>query len=127
MYKLKKILPVLLIAAMLVFSAAPAYAQARYGLTFTPVADDTASVLPAETWVYGIGLYGAAAAGSMGIYDCATLGEAVNATLAAPEVGVTAQYLSNFEWYPRPVYFSTAVTAVVGSGVGQIASGPEPN
>jgi len=126
MYKLKKFLPVLLIAAMLLCSG-PAFAQSRYGLTFTPVTADQGSILPAGTWVYGIDIYASSAAAAMGLYDVATLGEATDANLSAPEVGEATQYASEDRPFIKPIYFSTAVTVVINNGVGGIWTGQEPN
>lgn len=127
---MRRFLSVLLVAGMLLLMVVPAFSApptyARRGLTFTPVTTNTAMVLPAGTWVYGIGIYASTGATAMGLYDVATLPEATDANLSAPEVGEATQYASNFIWYPRPIYFSTGVTAVRGTGIGSIASGPQP-
>lgn len=126
MYKLKKFFPVLLISAMLL-CAGPAYAQARYGLTVTAVAVETASAVGADSWVYGISYYAATGAGTLGIYDCATLEVAGNTNVKA-EVGHATQYATATNWFEVPIFFTTAVTAVVTSGnVGFIYTGAEPN
>lgn len=132
MYKLKRLLlvaPVIAVLLMLLISlfSTPVYAQARYGYTFTPVTTDTASVLGAGTWVYGAGIYTKVAAGHIGLYDVATVGEATDAELSAPEVGHATQYMCEFLFYDKPIYFSTAVTAIVGGNIGMVVSGPEPD
>jgi len=123
MNKFKRLLLALI---LVIFMIAPCFAQARYGLTVTPVATDTASALGAGTWVYGIGIYASSAAAAIGIYDTATLGAASNTNVKG-EAGQATQYVSTTVWFEKPIYFSTAVTAIVNNGVGFIYSGPEPN
>lgn len=127
MYKLKKFLPVLLIAAMLVLSAAPAYAQARYGgFKSAAVQTSTALVLPAKTWVYGLEIFADAASSFMGIYNCATLATASDA-LVVDEIGEATQYDTQSRRYASPIYFATGVTVVITTGIGWVYYGPEPN
>ena len=127
---MKKFLSVLLIVGFLLLTAVPAYAQnfpqSRYGLTTTPVVNDTASALGAGTWVWGIAIYASGGAGAtLGLFDCATLAE-VSDTNVKCEVGEAVQYATTTTWFIQPLRFAIAVTAVQYQGIGFIYSGPQP-
>lgn len=121
---MKKILA-LLIVGMLAFSV-PAFAQARYGLTATAITADTASLLGAGTWVYGLSIYATTGAGTIGLFDVATIQAASNSNVKL-EIGEATQYDTSVLMLPKPIYFSTAVTTITSAAnIGLIFSGPEP-
>ena len=136
MYKLKKFLPVLLIAALLVFCATPAYAQARYGLmTSRPIeadgilVDQDGNNMDSATWVYGVTIYADSAANAfIGLYnhdDAADL--ALTTSYSRYEIGEPTQYESTTELFDKPFYFDTGVVAVISVGVAWVYYGAEPN
>lgn len=105
----------------------PASAQQRYGLRRVAVSEDTALVLPAGTWVYGIGIHATSASAEFAIYDVATLGAATVANMGnGDEIGEASQYDSAEKPFPKPRYFTNGVTAIVNNGVGFIEYGPQP-
>lgn len=125
MFKLKRILSILLVIALLV-AVMPAFAQSRYGIrTSDAVQTSTALVLPAKTWVYGIKIFADAGNSFAGIYDVATLG-AANYTNVVDEIGEATQYDSAEIKYAKPKYFANGVTVVMTTGVFFIDYGPEP-
>ena len=131
MFKLKRILPVLLIVlCMLLVSSAPAQAAqptyARYGLQKSAaVQTSTALLLPAGTWVYGLEIFAEASSSVRGIYDAATLGTATDDTVVS-EIGEATQYDSKTVLFSRPIYFTNGVTVVMSTGVGFVLHGPQP-
>lgn len=121
---MRKFLSVLLIAGLLLL-AAPAYAQSRYGLFTAACEEQTALLLPAKTWVYGISIFGDEALSFMGIYDTDSLVTATAATLQN-EAGVAAQFDTHTKMYAQPVYFVDGVTVVISLGVAFVYYGPAP-
>lgn len=124
MFKLKRVLLVLLIA-MLVASSAPAFAQERHSLRVTVITADTDAALAAGTWVYGIGAYASSSNGIMGIYDYATIFDAPDANVRA-EVGHATAGMTTTIMFDKPIYFTYGVSANVTGAVGFIYYGPAP-
>jgi len=124
MFKLKSVLMVLLVVALIV-SSAPAFAQQRHSLRVTVVTADTDSALAAGTWVYGIGAYASSANGIMGIYDYATIFDAPDANVRG-EVGHATAGMTATIFFEKPIYFTYGVSANVTGAVGFIYYGPEP-
>lgn len=131
MFKLKRIVPLLLMIAMLVLIAVPASAgpptSARRGLsTSDAIETSTALALPAGTWVYGVTLFADDASSFAGLYDTATL-EAANATNMKDELGEATQYDSKTKFGPPyPLYFKDGVTVIMATGVLTISFGGSP-
>lgn len=124
MVKLKRMLAILLVIVLMA-GLTPVFAQARFGLTVTPVATDANSSLGAGAWVYGIAIYASSANAIFGIYDYATIADAGNTTVKG-ETGQATAGLTTIVWFTKPIYFSTAVSCKVTNGVGFIYSGAEP-
>lgn len=133
MYKLKRLLPVLLIAALLVLPAAPAFAaykmQTSQPVESTKIVlDQQGNAMDAPTWVYGISIFADSATNAyMGVYDCDTLTELASVTeYPLYEIGEPVQYRVTTEMFDIPLYFSDGVGIIIFVGVGFIHYGPEP-
>ncbi len=131
MFKLKRILPVLLVIAILALSAVSVEAApptyGRYGSQkSTAVQTSTALLLPAGTWVYGLEIFADSASSVMGIYDSATLEGAIDATVV-DEIGEATQFDTVTKFYPRPILFENGVTVVIGTGISWVYFGPQPS
>jgi len=110
---IKKLLLILL-ALLLLAQTGTALAYTRYKRKRIAVTTNTALVLPARTWVTGIGIYASSAGAEMGIYDSATLGGALTPT---DEVGEATQYNRAEMPWPEPIFFEYGVTVIVRNGV----------
>jgi hypothetical protein len=81
------------------------------------VTADTASVLAAGTYVYGISILATSANAQMGIYDSATL---PGASAPIDELGEATQYNRAESRWLDPIYFENGVTVIISNGVGFI-------
>lgn len=112
--KMRKALCVLMVL-LLMAGASPLSAAIRYRTMRMSVATSTALVLPAGTWVCGIGMHATSASAQMGIYNSATL---AGATTPIDEVGEATQYNTIDRPWVDPIYFNNGVTIIVENGVG---------
>ena len=118
----KKLLSVLLVAGLLLASA-PCYAQARYSLSRATCETSTASLITGPVWVHGLSIFADAANSFAGVYDVATLYDTSTSNLR-DEIGEATQYDRCEIMYDDPVYYSTAVTVVMTTGVLTVYYGP---
>lgn len=124
--KIKKIFLIALVLALVwAVGVMPVSAQARYGLRRISATADTALLLPAGTWVYGISIYASSANAEIGIYDVATLPGAGDSEVR-DEIGEATQYDHADRLYAKPMYFTNGVTVMVNNGTGFVDYGPSP-
>ena len=116
---MKKYLFILVISLCLAVTS-PLSAQQRFKRKRLSAAADTALLLPAGTWVYGIGIHATSASAQMGIYDSATLGAASS---PIDEVGEATQYKTVDRPWAEPIYFANGVTVIISNGVAFIDYG----
>lgn len=116
---------VLIVLAVIMLFALPAFAQERYGGRQIAATEHTASLLPAGTWVYGISIYATSANAQLGVYDGATLADTATANMD-DEIGEATQYDQAVKPYANPHYFTNGVTVCVDSGTAFVEYGPAP-
>ena len=116
---MKKYLLILFLAICLIITS-PLHAQSRFKRKRLSATVDTALLLPAGTWVYGIGIHASSASAQMGIYDSATLGAASS---PIDEVGEATQYKTVDRPWAEPIYFANGVTVIISNGVAFIDYG----
>ena len=108
-------------------------ANARYGYRATSVQTDTDAVLGAGTWVYGVAINADSATNAWAaIYDSATYSHEGDLTGLKVDIGEPTQYETTYEWFTKPMYFSTGVSVAMGEasnnvGVVTIYYGPPPD
>lgn len=111
---MKRILIALLVFLFLV-NINPVFSQSKWKRKRISATANTALLLPAGTWVYGISIHATTAGAQMGIYNVATLGAATSPT---DEVGEATQYNTAFSPWPEPICFTNGVTVLITNGVG---------
>ena len=113
---MKRILLILLVVLLL--SVNPLSAGTKWKILRQSVSTNTALLLPAGTWVYGISLHATSTNAQMSIYNSATLG---GTSTPIDEIGEPTQYNTvDFPW-PDPIYFSNGVTVIISNGVGFVS------
>ena len=124
-----KLLKALLaVAFLLMLSAPPAQAQARYGLSVSDaVTANDDLTLPAGTWVYGWKIFAEAATAYANLIDAATSAEGIASNIV-DEIGEATALDSTTNWFEAPIFFTNGVSVQVPSGVGTvfIYYGPQP-
>ena len=132
MFKFKRLLPVIVLVAMLMLCVTPAQAAvptyARYGLTASNAIEvSTDLVVPAGSWVYGWKIFADSASSVAALHDSATF-QAASASNIVDEIGEATQYDDTTTWFERPIYLVNGGSVVmVGSlGTVNIWTGPQP-
>ena len=117
---MKKIFFILL-AVLICIS--PLCAATKWKVARKVVSANTALLLPAGTWVYGVSLYATTANAQMSIYNSATLGAA---STAIDELGEATQYATTNSPWVDSIYFSSGVTVIISNGIGFVEYGVAP-
>ncbi len=119
----KKRITIILLVILFVVNIHSSFAATKWKIKRISVATNTALLLPAGTWVYGISIHASSASAQMGIYDSATLGAA---SLPTDEIGEATQYSTSSSPWPEPIYFTNGVTVIISNGVGFVEYGVAP-
>lgn len=135
MRKLFFVLIALVVVGMLCFSLLPsAQAQSRYGLHISQPIETSGVMTDADgnsmdypVWLYGVSIYADAASSFVGIYDGDVVASISLDADQVTEIGEATQYDSYTELFPKPVYCSDGVIAIISVGVARVFYGPAPD